>query len=208
MSPTIANPGVAPKAVPGLATEILELFPGHGEWTEAEYLALPGNRLIELSEGSIEVLPMPTTFHQMILAFLYRQLETFVDARKLGFVFFSALPVRLWLGKMREPDIIFLASEHKDRIHKQYVELPDLVMEVVSENDPKRDTEIKRSEYAQAGIPEYWIVDPQSKQVLVLTLENGAYLSHGQFAVGQQAVSKLLSGFEVNVEQLFAAATL
>ena len=57
------------------AWEIVELFPPKGEWEEEDYFALPGNRLIELSEGSIEVLPMPTVFHQMIVAFLYEAAE-------------------------------------------------------------------------------------------------------------------------------------
>jgi Uma2 family endonuclease len=101
-----------------------------------------------------------------------------------------------------------MASEHKDRIRKQYWEAADLVMEVVSESDPKRDRDTKRSEYAQAGIPEYWIVDPQSLLITVLTLQGNEYAVHGQFVIGQQATSKLLPGFEVEVEQVFAAATL
>jgi Uma2 family endonuclease len=207
MTATTASSSTPSKAAEP-AWEIVELFPAKGEWGEAEYLALPGNRLIELSEGSIELLPMPTIFHQMIVAYLYEALKGFVGPRSLGWVLFAALPVRLWKEKFREPDVLFMASEHKDRLRTQYWEGADLVMEVVSESDPKRDTETKRQEYARAGIPEYWIVDPLSRQIIVLTLEGDEYAVHGQFGVGQQATSKLLAGFEVNVEQVFAAATL
>ena len=190
------------------AWEIVELFPAKGEWDEADYLALPGNRLIELSDGSIDVLPMPTVFHQIIVGYLYKLLDSFVRDRGLGLVLFSALPVRLWKGKIREPDVLFMASEQKAGIRKQYWEAADLVMEVVSENDPARDTDTKRSDYAKAGIPEYWIVDPQSQRITVLTLPGDEYAVHGQFAVGEQAASKLLAGFEVSVKQVFAAANL
>jgi Uma2 family endonuclease len=189
-----------------LAWEIAELYPDQGDWTEAEYLALPGNRLIELCDGRVEVLPMPTESHQFIVAYLYRILHEFVMARSLGKVLFAALPVRLKSGKFREPDVLFLAAEHRDRARGKYWEGADLVIEVVSENDPKRDLEIKRAEYAKAGIPEYWIVNPRSGQIMVLTSEGEQYAVHGQFSSGQVASSRLLAGFGVDVAAVFAAA--
>ena len=57
----------------------------------------------------------------------------------------------------------------------------------------------KREEYAQAGIPEYWIVDPELGQIIVLTLEDRIYVVHGEFKRGDQATSKLLPGFAVDV---------
>lgn len=189
-----------------LAWQIAELYPDQGDWTEEEYLALPGNRLIELSDGRVEVLPMPTEAHQFIVAYLYRILHEFVMARSLGKVLFAALPVRLKSGKFREPDVRFLSVDHRGRSRGKYWEGADLVMEVVSENDPKRDLETKRAEYAKAGIPEYWIVNPRSGQILVLTLEGDEYAVHGQFSAGQVATSRLLAGFNADVAAVFAAA--
>lgn len=189
-----------------LAWEIAELYPEQGDWTEDEYLALPGNRLIELCDGRVEVLPMPTEAHQFIVAYLYRILHEFVMARSLGRVLFAGLPVRLHSGKFREPDVLFLAAEHRDRSRGKYWDGADLVIEVVSEHDPKRDLEIKRAEYAQAGIPEYWIINPRSGQITVLALEGGQYVVHGQFSSGQIASSRLLDGFTVDVAAVFAAA--
>ena len=85
-------------------------FPLQGYWTEAEYLDLTTNRLIEYSDGYLEVLPMPTTLHQMIVAFFYESLVAFVRPQKLGRVLFAALRVRLWKGKYREPDVVFKQS--------------------------------------------------------------------------------------------------
>ena len=77
----------------------------------------------------------------------------------------------------------------------------DLVMEVVSAGDEarRRDLTQKREEYAQAGIPEYWIVDPELGQITVLTLEDQIYVVHGEFKRGDRATSKLLPGFAVDV---------
>ncbi len=76
--------------------EIARLFPPQGQWSEGEYLALDGNRLVELSNGNLEVLPIPTTTHQRIVAYLYGVLLAFANAHDLGEVLIAALPVRLW----------------------------------------------------------------------------------------------------------------
>jgi Uma2 family endonuclease len=124
----------------------------------------PGdNHLIELSDGCIEVLPRPTPLHQRIVQFLFKLLEAFVLAHAPGEVFMAPLPIRLWAGKLREPDIVYVRP---GRIHNPHrpPEGADLAMEVVSEGaeNRERDLGIKRQEYAQAGITEYWIIDPRN----------------------------------------------
>src|SRR5438445_6000451 len=92
--------------------EIAHLFPAQGTWCEDEYLYLETNRLVELSNGRLEVLPMPTTSHQQIVAYLFGALISFVTAGDLGTVLFAALRVRLWRGQFREPDVVFMAKAH------------------------------------------------------------------------------------------------
>ena len=88
--------------------EVAHLFPNQGAWSVADYLALDTNRLVELSEGRLEVLVMPTEQHQLIVAFLYDALKTFVRAAALGKVLFAPLRIQLWEGRFREPDLVFL----------------------------------------------------------------------------------------------------
>jgi Uma2 family endonuclease len=188
--------------------EIALLFPIQGNWTEDEYLELEsaGNRLIELSDGCIEVLPMPNFAHQRIVKFLVFVLEQFVLARGRGEVLFAPLPVRLWPGKLREPDILFLEPGRGE--YRGRPEGADLVIEVVSEGDEnrRRDLEVKPADYAAAGIPEYWIVDPEREQITVLVLDEKKYREHGVFGVADTATSVLLDGFSVSVADVFAAA--
>ena len=150
---------------------------------------------------------MPTFSHQRLVAFLYRSLMGFIEERGLGVVMFAPLRIQLWSGKYREPDLVFMATEHADRLGEQYWRGADLVMEIVSPDDPQRDTVTKRREYAQAGIPEYWIVDPADVSISVLTLRGTEYTLHGEFVAGETATSVLLDRFEVEVAAVFSEAS-
>lgn len=187
------------------AWDIARLYTNQGAWSTEEYLALDTNHLVEYSHGYIEVLPMPTMSHQLIAAFLYQALQDFVRARQLGLVLFAPLPVQLWAGKFREPDLVFMRTEHAERMGNAFWEGADLVIEVVSDANRHHDLETKRREYAQAGIPEYWIVDPMMARITVLRLDGPSYAVHGEFSRGEIATSALLPGFAVAVSDALEA---
>ena len=188
--------------------EIAYLFPTQGTWCEEEYLALNGNHLVELSQGRLEVLPMPTMSHQLLVLHLYGLVLAFVSPQELGTVLVAPMRVRLWRGKIREPDVLFMLKQHADRLGERFWRGADLVMEVVSDEgddeDRQHDLIVKRGEYARAGIAEYWIVDPQEEKITVLRLAGKRYVVHGEFVKGTVATSHLLPGFEVDVSTAFA----
>lgn len=188
--------------------EVARLFPNQGHWREEEYLSLESNHFVEFSHGFIEVLPMPTIEQQDIVAFLYQLLLAFVQGRQLGRVYVAPLPVLLWPGKYREPDIAFFSAAHPERLEGAYPQGADLLVEVVSgsSEDRRRDLVVKREEYARARVAEYWIVDPQQERIIVLRLEEDEYIEHGSFRAGATATSVLLAGFAVEVDAVFAAA--
>lgn len=192
-------------ALNALTAAMDNTFPEQGYWNEEEYLMLATstNRLVEITDGYIEVLPMPTRTHQRIVLFLYRALHDFVTARSLGEVLVAALPVRLWEGKFREPDVMFILKEHDNPQQDSFIEQPDLVMEVVSPGNADHDLVTKRREYAQAGITEYWIVDPRPETITILRLEQGHYGEHGQYTRGMVATSVLLAGLQMHVDAVF-----
>ncbi len=206
VSPSTFDPPPAGPGAPAWAVALL--FPPQGQWTEDEYLALEqrGRRLVELSDGQIEVLPMPSPVHQRIAGYLYRLLQACVAALGSGEVFFAPLPIRLWAGKYRDPDVVFLKPGRIPDPRRQ-PEGADLAVEVVSEEeqDRQRDLITKRREYAQAGIAEYWIVDPKTETILVLVLDGAAYRVHGEFPRGTTARSVLLTTFAVEVSAVFDA---
>ncbi len=189
------------------AWEIARLFPYQGEWSEEDYLELNTNHLVELTDGHIEVLPMPTPRHQRIVFLLQRLLWMFVTKHNLGEVLAAPLRVRLGVRKFREPDVVFIFAAKLDQQGERYWENVDLVMEVVSPDDPKRDYAEKRIDYAQAGIAEYWIIDPTRQLITVLRLQAEEYVVIGEFTPGMQANSVLLAGFGVDVTEVFALAS-
>jgi Uma2 family endonuclease len=151
---------------------------------------------------------MPTVEHQLILRYLLDMLRAFVEPRNLGMVLFSPLPVRtLVKRKYREPDLIFNFTENHARQGRTFYTSADLVMEVVSDDrqSHERDYQKKREDYAEAGIKEYWIVDPQEHRITVLALDGSQYLEHGAFGAGSIAESRLLDGFSIRVDDVFAA---
>jgi Uma2 family endonuclease len=184
----------------------VDLAPLQGLWTEQQYLRLTEqtNHLIEFTDGSIEVLPMPTSRHQTILLLLYERFKTAVQPIG-GKVLVAPLRLRLRPGKFREPDILLLRSAGDPRYQDAFWLGADLVVEVVSPDRPERDTEEKVRDYAEAGIPEYWIVNPLNETITVLALEEQAYALHGIFHRGQRAISKLLNGFGIEVDEIFDA---
>jgi Uma2 family endonuclease len=147
---------------------------------------------------------MPTPYHQEILIFLFLALREFVASRRLGRAYVAPMPVRLFPGTMREPDIAFLKKHRLKDMHKP-PEGADLLMEIISPTGRKRDLKDKRADYAKAKVPEYWIVDPKKRTITVLVLTGDAYRARGVFKEGDEATSKLLKGFKVAVSDVFAA---
>ena len=185
--------------------EIATLFPPQGDWTIDDYLALDArtNHLIEYSEGRIEILKMPSIYHQIIAKLLYRLLDAYIFERNLGEVFFAPTKIKLWEGKIREPDVFFVSHENYAKRTKQWFEAINLAIEIISPDDPSRDLRDKRLEYEQAGIAEYWNVDPRTSEVTVLTLADKRYEHHGTFGTEDVATSILLPDFHVQVNKLF-----
>ena len=190
------------------AWDVALLFPSQGDWSEAEYLGLDTNRLVELVDGNLEVLSMPTLSRQLIVQCLFDMLRTFGKAKQIGKVLFAPLPIRIREKTFREPDLFVFAGE-KVQPTDRFLKDAKLVVEVVSPDDKshKRDYEDKRRDYAQLGIPEYWIVDPQLLRITVLALDGKQYRVQGEFAPGEQAASVLLPGFAVDVSAVFEAGT-
>ncbi|MCS7289664.1 MAG: Uma2 family endonuclease, partial [Roseiflexus sp.] len=145
-----------------IANEItdIDLTALQGTWSVAQYLALTAqtNRLIEYTDGVIEVLPMPTEKHQAISLFLLLSFLAFVRPRG-GVAFYAPLRLEIRPGKFREPDLMLLLRGDDPRRQNDYWRGADLVAEIVSPDNPTRDLEEKPRDYAEAGIPEYWIVN-------------------------------------------------
>ena len=184
---------------------VVSRYPRQGGWTADEFFEAFPQAGYEFVDGVVEKLGVATVEHQEISGYLYRAMfEVNARQRTPGKVLFMGYRSYTVEEKYREPDILYLAPgrEYTNR----NAEGMDIAVEVVSDaaSDRKRDLVTKRAEYAAAGVPEYWVVDPAERQVLVLSLRDGEYVE----AVGREGdvlESIVLPGFEVDVTECLSA---
>ena len=145
-------------------------------WTHRDLDDAPddGNRY-EVIDGVLHVTPSPTTWHQRVIAKLVAILDPHLEAGGLGEVFAAGLKVVLDEMTGVEPDVVYVAREQaacllRDGHHGP----PALVVEVLSSKH-SLDTRVKLEKYARAGIPWYWIVDPEAMVLWEYRLEGASY---------------------------------
>ena len=187
--------------------EAAYLLPTQGQWTEQDFFKFHTNRMAELVDGSLEILPMPTWLHQLIVDFLVQSIKSHLSQSGVGgVVLFAPLPAKLFPGTIREPDVLFVSPKNIPTDPKGYPKQLDLVMEVVSEGAEahERDYEAKRIDYAKAGIAEYWIVDPEQRLITVLVLEGNSYATFGEYQGGEIARGRYWREFSISVDQVLS----
>jgi Uma2 family endonuclease len=198
------------------AWEVARLFPPQGKCSVADYLALTesSNQLVEYSAGFIEVLETPSEVHQFVLLAVYGQLAAFNRAhpRDPGFTLITApFRIRLSADEFREPDLALMLDSHRARRNNQYWDRADLVVEILSpgKRAHDRDLLLKRTDYARAGIPEYWVVSPEDRTVTVFSLPASAdsYAEPKTFRITDTLVSSLVPNLRVRVAALFTIAS-
>ncbi len=140
-----------------------------GGWTEERYLAdAPEDRRWEFLDGELIVHSPATPAHQRLVRFLTFLLTGYVEERGLGEVFNGPAVLRLRPGADKEPDIFFLNHDHRDRVGPGRIEGPaDLVIEVISPGTRSYDLVEKAKVYRDAGVAEYWVFDPERREVTV-----------------------------------------
>jgi len=139
-----------------------------GTYTLEDYLALPDDQRVELIDGIIYDMGAPTSPHQLIGGEVYRQISNYIRERKDSCVPFIA-PTDVQLDcdnrTIVQPDVMVVCD--RSRINRRRIlGAPDFVLEVLSPATRNKDIFIKSAKYMQAGVKEYWMVDPMKKTVM------------------------------------------
>jgi Uma2 family endonuclease len=173
-----------------------------GKLSYAEFLSWADeDTLAEWVDGEVVMTSPASRQHQDIAGFLTSVLRSFVEHNDLGAVLSAPFQMKLEHG--REPDLIFLASEHLDRLQETFLNGPaDLVVEIISPESVGRDRGEKFYEYAQGGVPEYWLIDPQTSWAECYRLEHAHYRPSFSGAEGEYR-SQVVPGFWLRVEWLW-----
>jgi Uma2 family endonuclease len=165
------------------------------EWADEDTLA-------EWVDGAIVMTSPASIRQQRIVNFLVAILSTFSEIHVLGEVIDAPFQMKL-ARSGREPDVMFVAQAHLERIKHTYLDGPaDLVVEVVSPESAGRDRGDKFYEYREAGISEYWLIDPQLKQAEFYQLDAAGLYQNVLPADGIYR-SRVLPGFWLRVEWLW-----
>jgi len=173
-------------------------------WTYEDYFALDDGNRYEVFEGELIMTPAPRTFHQRLSHRLDNLLSTFVQNNKLGVVFYSPTDVVFGEDIVLQPDLLFILKERLDIIgEKAILEAPDLVIEILSESTAQIDTVRKKRIYAEYGVREYWIVDPDDHSIEVFENKDGHFFSFSYAHQKGKVQSKILDGFTVEIEHFF-----
>lgn len=110
------------------------------------------------------------------------------------------------LGDPVQPDIVVVRRESLHIIDELNIQgAPDLVVEVLSPLSPAHDRNLKYDLYAEAGVQEYWIIDPHNRTVEIHVLRSGTHVRHGEWKEGEAARSVVLEGFTVSVDGIIPA---
>ena len=183
--------------------------PGVVPMSYDEYLALPDDvhtaGLVEWADNEAIFHMPPNINHQDLVTFLAQLLGLYVDLFKLGRLFVSPVEVRLPSGQSREPDVLFVSNEHLGRITSQRIDgAPDLIIEIVSPESAGRDFDRKFGEYQDAGVLEYWLIDPRPrrKQALFYRLGSDGLFKAANIEDGVYR-SQALAGFWLKTEWLW-----
>ena len=142
------------------------------------YKNLPEGTLAELIENVIYMSPSPVTNHQKVLQLIFRRLSEAIEDRGRGEVFVSAFDVYLDEFKNAvQPDVLIIMNGNPGRLNPNghFHGVPDFIVEVLSPGNKDYDLVKKKELYERFGVKEYWVVDPQTKQVQGFELKNKTY---------------------------------
>ena len=174
---------------------------GLGPYRAGDYFALPDEPRCELLYGRLQVTPAPSVRHQdvvLLVAILLRD-----QARRVGGrVVVSPVDVVLAPHSVVQPDVVYVGAERAGIVRERIERAPDLVVEVLSSGTARRDRGEKLRLYAEAGVGEYWIVDPAARTFEFLVNGDGAFL----LRLPEAGVygSTVVAGLELDLETFWS----
>jgi Uma2 family endonuclease len=181
-------------------------WPEQGQWTYEDWARLPDDGWrYEVIDGVLFMAPAPGLAHQRSSYRLTRAIGDYVDKNALGEVLYAPTDVRLPDQPVPlQPDILFIRAERSHIIETHRIEgVPDLVVEILSPSNWAYDRREKLAVYQEAGVPEYWIVDPRAKTIEVFVLEEEEYALLGKWGEEEIATSRVIPGFNVRAADVF-----
>lgn len=181
-----------------------------GEYTLEDYYNMPEDRRVELIDGVIYDMSAPAPLHQLIAGLVYARILAFIEKNKGDCIPFIA-PADVQLDcdarTMIQPDVFILCKQDKLKRFGIYG-APDFVLEILSKSTKKKDMTVKLMKYMEAGVKEYWVIDPDKRLLIVyigeeegipriypLQGEAGVNLYQGELRINLDEINNLIDRF-------------
>lgn len=180
-------------------------------YSYADYLLWRIQEKIELFKGKIFAMsPAPSVNHQKISRKMMLKLGNHLEGRDCCELFSAPFDVRIPRQSREDKDIFTVVQPDlcvicdPDKLDERgCIGAPDLVVEILSPGNSKKEIDTKFLLYEEAGVQEYWLVHPMEKAVWVYVLENGRYTTHKPFVEGEDLISKKFPDLKVNLSDIF-----
>ena len=160
----------------------------------------------ELYDGALAIMPSANPDHQFLqMELIWHLVSYFRQFPEPPAFLFPDMTVVLSRerGLALEPDLVIIRNEQAGIIGRSRIEgAPDLVVEILS-SDRRRDLVYKRQVYAEAGVREYWVVDPRDDTAMVLELQGNGYVERGVLGAGDALTTPLLPGLAIPLADVF-----
>ncbi|MBF0492673.1 MAG: Uma2 family endonuclease [Deltaproteobacteria bacterium] len=172
--------------------------------TYQDYLLLPEDRHYELIEGDFFMTPSPLSIHQMISNKLSWLLNNFIFSHAKGVLFAAPMDVYLSEENVVQPDLFFISREREHIIQRECIKgAPDLVIEILSPSNSNRDLIVKKHLYAKFAVQEYWIVNPETQVIEVMTWAERGFETVQIYPRNATLSSPFLKDIRLRLEEVF-----
>jgi Uma2 family endonuclease len=174
------------------------------KYTVADYMTTPDDKRYQLLDGDLILAPSPSDRHQSIVGHLHVALYQFINSNGLGRVRLAPLDVFLTDHDVAQPDILYVSDGRSNIFIEGKIQgAPDLVVEILSPSTQGHDRGYKQTLYAQHGVREYWLVDPDSETVEVLTEGEYGFIPAATYYRNEILASPLLPGLAIDLHRVF-----
>ncbi len=191
--------------------KVKEPISGYGHYSYADYLSWQLDEMVELIRGKVfrQAAAAPRRVHQELAVILVNKFYEYLKGKDCK-VYVAPFDVRLPVSSRKHEDIdtvvqpdlcVVCDPEKSDELG--CVGAPDLIVEILSPGNNKKELLLKYEVYEASGVKEYWVIHPDERSLLIYTLEAGKYRPSRLFTLGDRIVSQALPGFELDLDDVF-----
>jgi Uma2 family endonuclease len=190
--------------------EVNEPDLAYNNYSYADYLKWNMDEMVEIIKGRVYKLSAPKRVHQTISIRISSKIFNLLEGQECK-VYSAPFDVRLPIKSRKnediftvvQPDICVICDPSKQD-DAGCIGAPDLIIEILSKGNNKKELQNKYEVYEESGVKEYWIVAPESQFMQVNTLVNGKYQPSKLLTLGDEIITPILPSFVLNLDEVFA----